>query len=356
MRGRVRMIDVESCLQPIRDDRPAGENLRLLAEDLTFSEIEEMRRQQDADLALSGEAKSADWRGVVKACEAALRERSKDLELAAWLTEGLVRTEGFAGLSAGLTLCHGLVERFWDGLHPGWDEGEIITAIRARPLSWMGTSRDFLAAMKSVPITAGTLGEYGLLDYEQSQRVDAAGIRADQTEFQELTGAGLITGDQWQAALAATPPDRLAAAAADIAASREALDRLRTLCDERFGEDAPLFIELADLLDTIGIQLERDPAAAAAAVASAPAGALAAAAPAGGGGPITSRDQAYRTLQEVADFLRRSEPHSPVAMLVERAVKWGHKDFEGIVQEMIKSPEVLNQIRETLGLPPSEEY
>ncbi|MBN2171917.1 MAG: type VI secretion system protein TssA [Candidatus Krumholzibacteriota bacterium] len=346
------MIDVESCLQPISEERPAGSNLRLIAEDLTFSQIEEMRRQEDADLALSGESKSADWRGVVKTCESALREKSKDLELAAWLTEGLVRTEGFAGLSAGLDLCRGLVERFWDGLHPGWDEGEIIPAIRARPLSWIGTSRDFLAAVKSVPITGGTLGEYGWLDYEQSQRVNAAAIRADQTEFQELVGAGLITGDQWQAALAATPPERLAATAAAATASMEALNRLRELCDERFGEDAPLFIELADLIDTIGVQLVREPGAAPLAATAAHPAAMAAAI--GGGGRITSREQAYRTLQEVADFLRRSEPHSPVAMLVERAVKWGHKDFEGIVQEMIKSPEVLNQIRETLGLPPSD--
>lgn len=352
------MIDIESILQPISGDNPAGPDLRLLAEDLTFSQVEEMRRQVDAELALSGEAKSADWRGVVKLCESALREKSKDLELAAWLTEGLVRIEGFAGLTTGLELCRGLVEGFWDGLHPGWDEGEIIPAIRARPLSWLGTSRDFLTAVKSVPVTAGTLGEYAWLDYEQSQRVDAAAIKADQTEFQELVGAGLITGDQWQAAVAATPRDRLAAAAAGAVASREALDRLRALCDERFGEDAPLFIELADLLDTIAVRLGQEPEAvaeAAATAAAAPAAGAAAAA-AGTGGPIASREQAYRTLQEVADFLRRSEPHSPVAMLVERAVKWGNKDFEGIVQEMVKSPEILNQIRETLGLPPSEEY
>jgi type VI secretion system protein ImpA len=35
-------------------------------------------------------------------------------------------------------------------------------------------------------------------------------------------------------------------------------------------------------------------------------------------GPIGSRDQAIRQLQEIASFFRRTEPHSPVAYLAEK--------------------------------------
>ena len=41
------------------------------------------------------------WRPVAALALEALKGSAKDLEVATWLTEALVRTEGLAGLSAG---------------------------------------------------------------------------------------------------------------------------------------------------------------------------------------------------------------------------------------------------------------
>jgi type VI secretion system protein ImpA len=83
-------------------------------------------------------------------------------------------------------------------------------------------------------------------------------------------------------------------------------------------------------------------------------------APAGGGGaavggPITSRDQAYRVLREVAQYLRRTEPHSPVAVLIDRAIRWGDMNFEKLFEDVVKDESVRDQVREVLGIESRDE-
>ncbi len=75
-------------------------------------------------------------------------------------------------------------------------------------------------------------------------------------------------------------------------------------------------------------------------------------APAQGGpvGPIASRKQAFERLKEVADFLRRTEPHSPVSYLVQRAVKWGDMRLEDVLTELVKDDSVRRTLFETLGV------
>ena len=72
-------------------------------------------------------------------------------------------------------------------------------------------------------------------------------------------------------------------------------------------------------------------------------------------GPIKSREQAFRGLREIAEFLRRTEPHSPVAPLIDRAIKWGNMSFTTLFTDVVKNPEVRNQVLEVLGLTQSEE-
>ncbi|MBE0566181.1 MAG: type VI secretion system protein TssA, partial [Krumholzibacteria bacterium] len=78
------------------------------------------------------------------------------------------------------------------------------------------------------------------------------------------------------------------------------------------------------------------------------------AAAAGPAGPIATRDEAYRRLREVAEYLRRVEPHSPVPPLLDRAVRWGSMTFENLFDDVVKNPEVRNQTKELLGLPKSQ--
>ena len=62
-----------------------------------------------------------------------------------------------------------------------------------------------------------------------------------------------------------------------------------------------------------------------------------------------NRADALRRLAAVADYFRKTEPHSPVAYLVQRAVRWGEMPLEEWLQDVIHDEDVLGQLREMLG-------
>jgi len=361
------MVEFDALMKPISDDSPSGANLRLDAADLTFSQLEEMRTEVDPTLDPGGESRAANWPGVVRLCEEVLTGKSKDLEIAGFYVQGLVRTEGWNGLVSGLRVVRGLVEEFWDGVHPGWDEGEIIEPIRARPLNWIGSAKEFLGSVKRIIVTDPIGGtQHSWFDYEQSKRVDSAAIQSDPKPLQELLAQGLITGEQWRGSLGGTPPERTDAVLASLKDAIAEIAVLDKACEDRFEEDPPFLMPLVQLLEEIQEYLEQYAASGGGgAVESAPAPqaapgsagipAAAAAAPASGGpampsGPIGSRDEAYRRLREVAEFLRKTEPHSPVPALLDRAVRWGNMSFDKLFDDVVKNKDARVQTRDLLGL------
>jgi type VI secretion system protein ImpA len=79
----------------------------------------------------------------------------------------------------------------------------------------------------------------------------------------------------------------------------------------------------------------------------------------GGGnmsGEPQNRAEALQRLAYIAAFFQKTEPHSPVSYLVQRAVRWGEMPLENWLDEVITDPMVLNALRETLGLPKKEGY
>src|SRR5467141_3065773 len=117
----------EDLLVPIPGENPSGSDVRYDTKLLLFDKIREARRQDDslAQGDWQHERKVADYGMVSKLAQEALATKTKDLQLAAWLTEALLRTEGFAGLRQGLMLCAGLVENFWDSLYPPIEDGDL---------------------------------------------------------------------------------------------------------------------------------------------------------------------------------------------------------------------------------------
>ena len=72
-------------------------------------------------------------------------------------------------------------------------------------------------------------------------------------------------------------------------------------------------------------------------------------------GPIQSRADAYYRLAEAAEYLIRTEPHSPVPYLVKRAVQWGNMPLAQLLTEFIGNPEDLVTIQRLLGMRGREE-
>ena len=87
---------LEPLLAPIAGDNPSG---RWMRDDPVYEKIKEARREDDGGP--QGEwvkpPKFADYGQVLKLTGDVLANSSKDLQLAAWITEALVNREGFAG-------------------------------------------------------------------------------------------------------------------------------------------------------------------------------------------------------------------------------------------------------------------
>ena len=149
------MLDTDALLRPIRADSPTGENLRDDSSPTSlYYQIKDARNaarsmeraaQQAEDPA---SAPTPDWQPVLELAPRVLNEASKDLEIAVWLIEALVRREGFAGLRRGFELVRRLLESYWEGLHPRPDEEGLAT--RVAPL--VGLNGDEAEGTLIVPI------------------------------------------------------------------------------------------------------------------------------------------------------------------------------------------------------------
>src|SRR5947209_12697669 len=66
--------------------------------------------------------------------------------------------------------------------------------------------------------------------------------------------------------------------------------------------------------------------------------------------PIRSRAEAYRRLAEVADYLIRTEPHSPASYLIRRVISWGGMTLEELLPELLGSDPTLKDLERLLKI------
>lgn len=152
--------------------KPLISSLTPCGDDLTFSddfdEILEARRHDDPTIS-QGEwvtqIKEADWREVVRISEKLLSEKSKDLRIAAWLTEALCKTEGLHGLADGYSLTFRLCSVFWDDIHPLPEDGEMEQ--RAGILDWL--AQNMARLIRETPVTKSDKGTFSLIDLESAR-------------------------------------------------------------------------------------------------------------------------------------------------------------------------------------------
>src|SRR5262249_27416322 len=130
--------------------------------------------------------KKADWAGIVKLSLETL-STSKDLLIAARLTEALTREVGFPGLRDGLTLMRQIVEQCWDRMFPVIEDGDL--EVRGGPFNWLDDPElgaRFPTTVRTAPLLAVEGKTYSFLDWRQSQ--DGKGtVTLD--EFEKAIGA-----------------------------------------------------------------------------------------------------------------------------------------------------------------------
>ncbi len=350
------MTPTRMLLQPFTDATRTGPDLSFSPE---FDQIAELRRFDDPTLD-QGEwvrdIKSADWPGVARLCSELLTTRTKDLRLAGWMTEALAHTRGFAGMAEGLEVCAGLCETFWEPLHPQADEdapadqpGERFEQ-RVGNLTWLMTQVAEVAHTHPLIVGKADGQAFGrrIIEAVRSRKASEHDNTAEPTE------------EQIAQALAQTPGDALMASIDGAQAALDALARLQAVVDAQLGVQGPNFSNArAALQDTQhlikrfakdrGLLQTSDTHAGEPSTASET---TAPGTPVFTGGAPATRAQALAQLRQVAEFFRRTEPHSPVAYLADKAAKWGEVPLHQWLRSVLKDQTSLAQIEELLGIEP----
>jgi type VI secretion system protein ImpA len=346
-------VELGALLAPIAGDSPSGEPLLYAG---TYDQIKEARQSGDRSQ-LGTQGRPADWRGVVRVASEALSTRTKDLQIGVWLTEALTNVHGFAGLRDGLRVLRGLHEGFWESVHPAVEDGDL--GFRAGTLNWL--NEKLPASVLAVAVTDPAGGtSYGWLEWKESRDVDNL-ARQSPERYAEAVAEGRLTGEQFDKAVAAGPRRFYEAIFADVTAALDECGRLEAAVLEKFGRDAPSLLSVHKAIEDchdVVLRIVREkrmlePDAGDIEVEGAGvAGPVAGAAPRGGPLPLepVDRADAIRRLAAVASYFRRTEPHSPVAYLVQRAMRWAEMPLEDWLQEVIASDDILGRVKETLGI------
>ncbi len=359
------VIDLEVLLQPISEESPSGESLRYSG---IYDEIAEARRADDGldQGEWKTDQKIADFGKVIDLCLPALSTQSKDLQIAVWVSEAITRKHGFAGFRDSLLMLAGLQENFWDTLHPEIDEGDMEG--RANAISWLDIQ--FPLAIKAAPIT--TVSSYTFNDWEDAKKFDFPD-NMDALSSEELAPLNVlkaqaekehrVTSEMWNKEKAQTRRDAVERVNFVIEECWTALANLNRIIEEKYDrKQMPGLSNLKKTLEDIHTRLkllldekrleEPDPIEEVEESSEDGEVGTAGGGKGGGsvGGAINSRKEALKRLAEIAGFFQKTEPHSPVSYLVQRAVKWGNMGLETWLQEVIKDESVLFQLRETLGV------
>jgi type VI secretion system protein ImpA len=334
----------EGLLQPISSENPSGSSLRY---DPVFDLIRETRREEEAlsQGVWSCAVKRANFPKVIQLTVEALRSKTKDLQLAAWLTEASLVSEGLPGLIEGLQLVRGLLERFWPTLYPEMEDGDLES--RVGPIEWIATRLD--TRVYRVPLTKNKLD---WLKFDESRRVgyeaDTVGNEAKAESRRVAISEGKCTAEEFDEGARHTPPDSFEKLHSDLLAAKEAIDALEAVCDEKFAKIAPSFSGLkkavGDLQDAVLQYWQPAPAAEQSAaaeppqeqltktlespgtVASSPAASTSAKAVSE---ELADREEAFRRLGQIAAFFRKEDPASPLGYLLLRSARWGELRTNG---------------------------
>ncbi len=338
---------VDSLLEPISPDSPCGEDIGY---DPQFIELDTMLQGKPETQFAAAE--EPDWRGVTERC-IELFQRSKDLRVAVRLALGWLKTDGIPGFRDGLLVIQGLIENYWEPFFPRLDpddgndplERVNILSSLATPLSTYGDPLQVIARLRHAPISdSPQMGRISMVDVERS----AAGSSPD--------GGQVFTASQIQGALRSTPPARMAeiyeAVTGALGAVKGIDDALTTLVgsSQAVAFD-PLEAALKEIQKTLaphaaqggGVESAGDstsPASGESGFAEGPAIS----------GSIRSRQDVVRVIDQICDFYRRTEPSSPVPLILQRARRLVDMDFVQLLADL--APESLGQINVIAGIRP----
>ncbi|HEY5602455.1 MAG TPA: type VI secretion system protein TssA [Gammaproteobacteria bacterium] len=359
-------MDLDSLLQPISEENPAGVDLRAdIAPTSTYNVLKDARNN-----ARAAERKnvfdSSDntainyWKTINEIAPAVSSSKTKDLEITSWYIEALTRIHGFDGLLFGFRMLKGLITNYWDYLYPTPDEEGVETKVAPiTGLNGMGAEGVLIAPIRNIPLTHCSSGDdFSLWQYKQA--VDIHKIPDERLKAERINAAGFGM-ENIQRAVAQTADAEVIKLKTAIAECLQEYRDISRLLDERCGDASPPASNIINVLeDCAGAvnHLYKDRNLNIATPAAADESGAATGTSTGGstspvsrvGSPIKSREDAFQQILEISAYFRRTEPHSPVSYVLEKAVKWGRMPLHQLIPELIADGGALEQYRSLTGI------
>ena len=365
------IIQLDSLLQPISDDNPVGNDIREDSSPTSpYYSIKDARnaaRAAERNNMFDGDSSEADdqWRKILDLAPDILQNNAKDLEVASWYTEALIRRHGFQGLRDGFKLIHGLIDQYWDNIYPLPDEDGVET--RVAPLTGLngeGAEGVMIAPIRNVFITQGNEpGPFSFWKYQQA--LDIEKIIDEETKSDKASKLG-FSNDDVETAVSESSEEFFVNIRDDIVESIDTYKEIGRVLDEYCGiNDAPPISNIINILKDCqgainhiakykmpsedveesttsdGIEQTTSESTEQTQQVS---------------GPIKSRTDAFKKLTEISAFFRKTEPHSPISYILERAVKWGDMPLEDLMKELIPDSSARDFYGSLTGVKTEDEY
>jgi type VI secretion system protein ImpA len=362
------VLDFTKLLAQIPGEKPTGVDLRADPSPVSdFYVIRDARKTaSDAERKLDqgDDTVTPDWRPVFDRSTKVLAEKSKDLEIVAYLIEALVRLRGFAGLRDGLRLASELVERYWEGLYPSAEEGGIEERFsHVLWLSGIDKPGTLIAPVRKIPMAdSANVGRISFAHYLQAQTLDQLG---DSKMKQRRIEGGAITLEMIRTAIAETPPKFYVDLLDDLQRSSEQFTRFSAALSAKSGFDLPssdlkeVIENYRDAVQLLAKDKIPDPqtAAAVAAAGTAPQGDGAATTPGKPVDPsvIKDRNDAMDRLMKIAGYFKTTEPQSIIPYALEQIVNWGKMSLPDLIAELIPDEAQRKNFFKQVGIKPKKE-
>jgi type VI secretion system protein ImpA len=359
-------LDLDALLAPIAGPSPTGADPR---EDFSaaspYLRLRDLRAEaraaeRMADAAAAGDAApTADWRPVRDLATSIIARDAKDIEVACWLLEALLRTDGMAGFSAGTRLIAALAETFWDALHPMPDDEDGLGR-RFAPIAGLnGVDGDgtLIQPLRKLRLFERPDGSpVAVWQYRQSMEVAGLG---DTAKRQQRIAAGVLAFDTLDGEARAAAGDWAGALLHAGQAALAAWEALGQVVAAHGGADVPssrvrdLIAEIRDIAGRYAppAAAEPPPPEAAGGVTTVTATGATATMPLAA--RIATREDALAALAEISDYFRRTEPHSPLAYTLAEAVRRARLTWPELLEEVVPDEASRDSILLRLGIRPN---
>ncbi|MCH9644966.1 MAG: type VI secretion system protein TssA [Gammaproteobacteria bacterium] len=347
-------MDLEPLLAPISAAKPTGKDLRNDAKSqyYTLKNIRNDLRKKEADALLEGgEVEKIKWDEIIKIASNILIKKSKDLEVAAWLVEALLRERGFRGLSDGVQLLIGLVDQYWEELYPREDGDFEVTIAPIEGLS--GATRDGVLIKPLYMLPIVMLPEDKVIttwDYIKALDLFTASSSADSEQYNDITSL-----DDLKAACQSLEADVFIEKKARIKVNTKYFAQLQNLLHEK--TEGKWVFSFSIVERALNKCLEALHYLGAFAFESAD----------GFVDPrlkdqansrsryiVNDEEEVRLALKAVERFYRNNHPQSPMAYVIRRAANWSTMSLAELIPQILNDDRSQQEYCRMVGLDPNE--